>query len=388
LKTNAEPAPVARFDPDDFGIGQLFWAIRDAVVVGDAATDRIVLWNPAAEAMFGYPAEEAVGLSIEALIPKDLRDRHRFGLARYAETGSGPYIDTGLPIDLPALRRDGQLIAIELGLTPVRHSRVPGRFVLAVIRDVSARKRAEAEHVAFIQEQAAREQAERAIHDRDLFLSSVSHDLRTPLAGIKLTTDLLRRRLRRPELDPEQVRRGIDQIDESANRLTALIADLLDAAQLGGGLATLHREPIDLVAYAREIIAAHGASHCPIRLETSLDDLVVEADRLKVGRVLENLLDNAVKYSPRGGEIVVRVAETPAWAEVTIRDQGIGVPAAELSRLFEPFYRATNARDRLPGTGIGLAGARRIAEQHGGAIVVESVEGKGSAFTLRLPRPE
>lgn len=380
--------PDARFDADDFGIGQLFWAIRDAVIVGDAATGRIVLWNHAAETLFGYPAAEALGMSIEALIPKELRDRHHHGLARYAATGIGPYIDTGLPIDLPALHRDGRPLAIELGLTPVAHSRVAGQFVLAVIRDVSARKRAESEHLALAHEQAAREQAEHAIHDRDLLISSISHDLRTPLAGIKLTADLLRRRLRRAAPDPEQVLSGIAQIEASVDRMTALIADLLDAAQLAGGLAALRREPVDLVALARRVIAERAGSQGAIQLASDAASIVVQADRLKVGRVLANLLDNAIKYSPNGVEVTARVTVSPAWAEIAVRDRGIGVPAADLPRLFEPFFRAANARDRLPGTGIGLAGAQRIAEQHGGAILVESVEGEGSVFTLRLPRSE
>jgi PAS domain S-box-containing protein len=381
---NPPVVPADRFDPDDFGIGQLFWAIRDAVIVGDVATGRIVLWNPAAETLFGYAADEALGMPIDALIPKELRDRHRHGFARYAATGTGPYIDTGLPIDLPALHRDGRPLAIELGLTPVAHSRVVGNFVLAVIRDVSARKRADSEHLALVHEQAARELAERAIHDRDLLLSSISHDLRTPLAGIKLTVDLLRRRLRRAEPNREQVLNGIDQIEASADRMTALIADLLDAAQLGGGLAALRREPVDLVTLAKSAIAARADG--PVRLEAAAPEAIISADRVKLERVLANLLDNAIKYSPNGGEATVRVTLSPEWAEIAVRDRGIGVPAADLPRLFEPFFRAANARDRLPGTGIGLAGARRIAEQHGGAILVESVEGEGSVFTLRLPR--
>src|SRR5688500_7907289 len=125
--------------PADAGIGRLFWHIRDAVIVGDATTGQIVLWNPAAEALFGYSAEEAVGLSIDALVPDPLKGPHRAGLATYGETGHGQLIDGGAPIELPARRRTGEEVWIELSLSPIEVNGVAGRFVLAVVRDATSR---------------------------------------------------------------------------------------------------------------------------------------------------------------------------------------------------------------------------------------------------------
>jgi PAS domain S-box-containing protein len=130
--------------PADFGIGRLFWTIHEAIVVGDADSGDIVLWNPAAERLFGYAADEVVGRSIEILIPERLRPAHRAGLARFRETGTGPLVDDGRPVELPALTKAGQETTVELTLSRVEDPRSAGRFVLAMIRDVSERKRLEA----------------------------------------------------------------------------------------------------------------------------------------------------------------------------------------------------------------------------------------------------
>jgi PAS domain S-box-containing protein len=136
-----------RLRPEDLGFGRLFERIRDAVIVADAKTQRIVLWNAAAAKMFGYSASEALELRVEELVPEPLKDAHRAGITRYARTGHGRYIDSDAPLDLPAVRKNGQEIRVELSLSPVRpvHDADDGesQFVLAIIRDVTERKRAE-----------------------------------------------------------------------------------------------------------------------------------------------------------------------------------------------------------------------------------------------------
>src|SRR5579884_570239 len=140
-----------KMTPQEVGIGQLFWSIRDAVVVADAGTDRIVLWNPAAAEIFGYSEAEALALPLDQLVPEPFKEAHRTGLARYHATGHGRLIDAHTPFEVPALRKTGDEIVIELMLTPIHEALVPGRFVLAIIRDVTARKRAEEQlyHQAF-----------------------------------------------------------------------------------------------------------------------------------------------------------------------------------------------------------------------------------------------
>src|SRR5918997_3822531 len=132
--------------PQDLGIGKLFEAVRDAVVVADAHTGRIVLWNPAASKIFGYSRTEALGLFVEALIPQHLRERHRVGLTHYRETGTGRYLGSDTPLELPALRKGGKEIHVELSLSaigPADHEPDGGHYALAIIRDVTERKRLE-----------------------------------------------------------------------------------------------------------------------------------------------------------------------------------------------------------------------------------------------------
>ncbi len=139
------PESVVR--PQDLGLGRLFESVRDAVIVAEANTGRIVLWNPAATEVFGYSPEEAIdGLNVEALVPDRLKEGHRAGLSRYYDTGHGPYIDSYAVLDLPALRKGGEEIRVELTLSPVEplpEADAEGRFVLASARDITERKRAE-----------------------------------------------------------------------------------------------------------------------------------------------------------------------------------------------------------------------------------------------------
>ena len=131
--------------PKDLGIDELFWRIRDAIIVAEARSQRIVLWNPTATKIFGYSTSEALELRIEELVPAHLKVQHRAGIARYAETGHGTYIDSDVPLELPALRKSGEEIYVELSLSPIEPeygADGDGRFVLAIVRDITERKRA------------------------------------------------------------------------------------------------------------------------------------------------------------------------------------------------------------------------------------------------------
>ena len=133
-----------RFKPADFGIGRLFGYMRDAVVVANAATEQIVLWNAAAAEIFGYSEPEALGLPLHCLVPESLRDAHRAGIARYQETGTGALIEAGRPLELTGLRKDGTEVPVELTLTCIEEMDADGnRYALAVVRDITDRKRAE-----------------------------------------------------------------------------------------------------------------------------------------------------------------------------------------------------------------------------------------------------
>jgi PAS domain S-box-containing protein len=165
----ASATPVT---PGDVGIGRLFQDVRDAIIVADAASGQIVLWNPSAEKMFGYSVAEAIGLSVEELVPNHLRGRHRAGLDRYLATGHGPILDGGTVVEVPAVRKSGEHIIVELTLSPIREARVAGAFVLAIVRDVSERVQLQAEAARRLRELEALYEADETLH-RSLRLEHV-----------------------------------------------------------------------------------------------------------------------------------------------------------------------------------------------------------------------
>jgi PAS domain S-box-containing protein len=228
-----------------------------------------------------------------------------------------------------------------------------------------------------------------ALETRDEFLASASHDLKNPLASIKATVQLLQRRLDRPEgADPTRLREGLHRLDSTVTRAAGLVEELLDMARLQmGSPLDLDRRPMDLVRLTREVVSEHqqATDRHVLTLETRESEVIGRWDALRLGRVFSNLLDNAIKYSPQGGPIEVRLWRDADWAAVEVADHGMGIPDGQQDRIFERFQRATNVTTRIGGTGIGLASARHILESHGGFMSVTSQEGTGSTFTVRLP---
>jgi PAS domain S-box-containing protein len=265
--------------------------------------------------------------------------------------------------------QNGTLIPVESWITTV--SLPTGPVYVGVLRDVSQRRRFEQ-----LQEE---------------FLSALAHDLKNPLTTVRGQTQLLRRRLARGEAPDGRLHAGLESIDAAARRMTRLIDELADILRLRAGQEIeLHREQTDLVALARRTTEEHGSAteRHTITCIAAVATLIGFWDGPRLERVLGNLLGNAVKYSPRGGEITVRVAREERGdddiAILSVEDRGVGIPAADRDLIFERFGRAGNVAT-FAGSGIGLAGARRIVELHGGTISVTSTEGAGSTFTVQLP---
>jgi signal transduction histidine kinase len=234
------------------------------------------------------------------------------------------------------------------------------------------------------------EEAQRALRLREEFLSAVSHDLRTPLTTVKGYAQMLRRRAVSTGEDSVWLARGLANIDVAASKMTGLVGELLDIARLQSGRPLdLNRAPADLVALARQAIAdQHVDERHELRVETAVESLTGLWDAMRLERVLANLLSNAIKYSPDGGPVTIEINENKTdgeWAVLTVRDRGIGIPARDLPHIFERFHRGSNVVGSIDGVGLGLAGVRRIVEQHGGTISIESDEGAGTAVTVRLP---
>jgi signal transduction histidine kinase len=233
------------------------------------------------------------------------------------------------------------------------------------------------------------EQEQQAIQARDDFLAAASHDLKNPLTAIRGSVQMLERTLKRTgAIPPERLASSIRTISGAAGRMTTLVDELLDVARLRmGGPLVLEYAPMDLVALAREQAAMQqsGTEHHRIVVAAELPELVGVWDRRRLERVVENLLSNAIKYSPSGGEITLTVRREADMAVLSVTDQGMGIPAADLPHVFERFRRAANVLGRIEGTGIGLSAAAQIVYQHGGNLDLQSREGEGTTVTVLLP---
>lgn len=265
---------------------------------------------------------------------------------------------------------------------------------LSVLHRETARRRAELDRLlqalSASEDQARRSAAALAELDRqkDEFLAAVAHDLKNPLTAVRGFAQLLRRRLRGQNLDP-WADEMLATIESTATKTSAMVDDLLDVARvkLGAGLR-LRFAPVDLVTLVQRVAGQQLLSdRHRLRVEAPAAPLVGQWDATRLERVIDNLLSNAVKYSPAGGDVTIRLTEDPPgeWAVCSVQDEGIGIPPEDIHRIFESFYRARNAAAGTSGLGLGLAGARRIIEQHGGTLTAESRAGPGSIFTIRLP---
>jgi PAS domain S-box-containing protein len=356
---------------------QVLDTLPEGVWIADAG-GSLVLSNVAAVEILGV---DAAGRSVPSDDDEAARD---YGARRLDGT---PYRAGELPVQRSLVHgetvhgeqllirnaRDGRDVPLLANSTPLRGPDGAITGCVVIFQDITAIKDLE--------------------RQKDDFLASAAHDLRNPLTSIKGYADLLRRPLARGTLpSAERLGSGLSQIEASAARMATLIDAVMDLAQLQMGRPLeLHREPTDLVALARRAVAEQQqiAGEHTLRVTANRRSLVGSWDPVRLERVVQNLLSNAIKYSPDGGEVLVTVAEARggggAWAVLTVRDRGLGVPAADLPRLFERFHRGANVVGRIPGTGIGLASSRQIVEQHGGSIAVQSRVGRGSTFTIRLP---
>jgi PAS domain S-box-containing protein len=345
--------------------------IADGVLMIDPA-GRIAFANDAAYRILGIAPQMPSDALLEVILPLlDLvgDDGHRILedeliLARALQ---GEILTN---VERTVRHPDGTEVVVQASAAPVIAEDGERLGAVSVFRDVTAYRQLERE--------------------RETFLSSAAHDLKTPLTTVKAMAQVLQRRIRRhPTPDTEPLIDGLAKIDGTVTRMARLVNDLLDVSRVQTGEAIdLVRGQTDLVDLVRRVVSEMPQGH-RIVVETELNVLpgFVDGDRLE--RVLTNLLSNAIKYSPDGGPVTVTLSsdDTPEgnWAEIIVRDHGMGIPEMDLPRIFERFYRGQNVQGRLPGTGIGLLGAKQIVEHHGGTITVSSVEDEGTVVVVRVP---
>ena len=234
-------------------------------------------------------------------------------------------------------------------------------------------------------DEAARVRAhEEAARLKDDFISAAAHDLKTPLTTLVAQAQFLERRAEMQPTAPVDLP-GLRRIVREAKRLSALVLELLDAARLEQGKLVGEREPVDLVELARDVARRDSYQGRQIMVSAGAP-IVGSYDPRRIGQVIENLVENAVKYSPDESEVHIDLTQRDGEAFIDVKDEGIGIPAGDLPQIFERFHRGSNVDDRrFAGMGLGLFICKGIVEQHGGRIWVESRVGTGSTFHVVLP---
>jgi PAS domain S-box-containing protein len=352
----------------------------------EAAPDAVLIVNPAGliqlvnsqtETLFGYERSELIGQPIEVLVPTRLRDRHPGHRAGYLPTAATRPMGAGL--NLFAVRKDGSEFAAEISLSPIHTPE--GTLVAAAVRDVTERRREMEERNRRMQE-ANRLKSE--------FLANMSHELRTPLNAVIGFAALMHSGKAGP-MAPVHTE-YIGDILNSSRHLLQLINDVLDLSKVEAGRMEMRVEATDVprtVSEVRDIVRGLAAErHVRVTIELDAGVTEVQVDPRMLKQVLYNYLSNAIKFTPDGGRVTLRITPEPDDAfRIDVEDNGIGIKPEDMVRLFVEFQQLDQgSAKRYPGTGLGLALTKRIVEAQGGRVGVRSMLGQGSTFSAILPR--
>jgi len=329
---------------------------------------NITSWNPAAQRLYGYAAEEVLGKSKALVIPPERAAELPAALKRIRQ---GKRVE---PHETVRVRKDGRRLDVAITISPIRDE--TGEIVGAatIARDITGRKRAE----------AALREADRR---KDEFLATLAHELRNPLAPLSNALQVLEL-AGDDRASAEQARRLMER---QLSHLVRLVDDLLDVSRITTGKIELRKERVDVKAIVDSALETCGPviEQSGHQLAVSLPPgpLPLDADLTRLAQVVSNLLHNAVKYTDRGGHITLTAEQQGSDVVITVMDDGIGIAPEALPRLFEIFSQADRSLGRAQGgLGIGLSLVRGLVELHGGTVGVHSAGlGRGSEFTVRLP---
>jgi PAS domain S-box-containing protein len=340
----------------------------DDAIVSKTLTGVIRSWNSGAERLFGYTAAEAVGQSITLIIPPERQDEEQTILERLRRGERVDHFET------VRVAKDGRRLDISLTVSPVldEEGRVIGASKIA--RDITERKRTE----------AALREADRR---KDEFLALLAHELRNPLAPLRNGLQVLRL----AGSDTDTIAQVRAMMDRQLEHMVRLIDDLLDISRISQNKIELRRARVPLAAIIDAAVEtarpAIEAERHDLSVSLPSDPLFLDADLTRLAQVFSNLLSNSAKYTPAGGCIWLTAERQGDHVVVEVRDNGIGIPAEALPRIFDMFSQVDRTIERATGgLGIGLALVKGLVELHGGTVVAKSEgPGKGSTFTVRLP---
>lgn len=353
-------------------------------ILGMDATGRVSFANPAATRMLGVPAAALVGAPLGQVLGAagDSGGASASGVLRFASP-AGPRGGRGQIV----LKRNGADLPIDWTLNPVLERGLTRGSVLT-LADASERMRAEEEHTQRIHQLGEIEHLKEMDRFKTMFINTAAHELHTPLTPLRLHVFALKEG-HKGVLSAEQ-RTTVDVLDRNVERLSGLVEDVLNAARLQANKMVLERRAVDLSEVLRASATSYqeSAKGAGVRLESQVDPgLSVSGDASRLGQVVDNLLDNAVKFTPRGGSVRVEANRSGGGVVVRVADTGVGLPKGEIGKLFQPFTQAHSPMERTrAGSGLGLFICRGIVELHGGRIDCKSEgPGKGSTFSFYLP---
>jgi PAS domain S-box-containing protein len=357
-------------------------AVEDYAIFLLSTDGRVLTWNLGAERIKGYAAHEIIGRHFSVFYTPDEREAGRPMRLLGSAAEHGRFEDEGWRV-----RKDGTWFWADVIVTALRDEDGAPYAFAKITRDLTERRASEARQRQLLAEQQARAAAEEALSARDRFLSIASHELKTPVASLRLSAEALLHARAAGRLDDGRLETGLDRILAASERLGDLVTELLDISRLTAGVLPIHPAPTDLAELAAEVIArfADAGIGDRIRLEAPAP-VIAEVDASRLDQVLTNLIDNALKYSEPPAEIEVVVRELPENAELVVSDRGIGLDEAASRSLFDAFGRG-DAVEHVPGMGLGLHISQQIVERHGGHITASAREdGPGASFTVHLPR--
>jgi PAS domain S-box-containing protein len=347
-------------------------ALPLAVIAIDAK-GHVMRWSPAAEHMFGWHEEDVLGRPLP-LVPaqqeEEFRSRVSMTLAGHLETG----------FETERLRRDGTLVSVSVSTAPLRDAAGEITGALAIIEDITGRKRAERELARLYAE------ANHAGRVKDEFLATLSHELRTPMNALSVWVHLLRR----GEVPPDRVQYALEVIERNTTAQVRLIEDILDVSRIVSGKLRLQMRIVDLakVVHAAIEMVRPAAVDRNITLSAGVPGSVtVRGDAQRLQQVVTNLLSNAVKFTPSGGRVELGLHIRDSTAVLEVADSGAGIDPRFLPRVFERFTQADSTTSRSHGgLGLGLAIVRYLVEAHQGSVAADSPGvGRGSTFRVALP---
>lgn len=350
----------------------LFHSTFDGILVHE--NGRILNVNESMTKISGFARHELIGKSVLDILDPSV---HTSVSAKFSLDDIPPYQTKGLT-------KDGKIIEVEVRAKPFIYDRRPAKLV--TVQDMRDRKKAEEEKIKSLT-------LAENIRVRDEFISIASHELKTPISSLRLQTQMLEKDLRRNVNlagGAEEVEEAVQLFKRQIDRLTELVDSMLDVSRISAGRFIIEWDEVDLVKLSRQAIdllsTQNSSTGAPPILLHAPTELKMQGDHRRLEQVLENLLSNAIKYGA-GKQITVKIGSSSEEILIEVLDQGIGIEAHAIHKIFERFERAVSSRN-ISGLGLGLYITRQIVEAHGGHLSVESEPGRGSNFRVHFKKSQ